>query len=148
MNKLKVYRYKVIIESSERILSIGIIKNKSYTPRLNSKEVKRNIRDIIGGGGELTCNKAYENIEYCFAYAITTVGDIFNITRETDILTGRIENPKHDIYDFEIPRELDNKAVTEAIANRYARHICNSVISKFKGVGNSNIEIKDYELDK
>lgn len=131
ISKMKVFRFKVIVGNTERILSVGAkIVPITY----------------------VTLDKHYD---ITFQYSILSILDNgkFNTKVENLILEGRFNkrsNIKHSKVN--IIYNLYNNKVLKALANAFAHSVKREVIAKFKDVrarkGNKakDIVIKEYDI--
>ncbi len=146
---MKIFRFKVIVDKTERILSIGVISEKyNKIDKINGF-----ICDIETINSTIYCkfkNKIdtnlYKYVDYSFAYAITNVGDKFNLKQEGYRLDGRIKSIKYCEMDCEFPTELHNNRVMKALATSYAYYIKRTVISKFKDIKGKDIKLEEYDI--
>ena len=156
---MKIFRYKVTVNDTVRILSVGVSKMKEYTCILNMDniEIPKNREIQVSSNSEgynvnfnvdTTMVEKFipSGIKYKFAYAITAPEDIniFNIQEEDGKLKKRINEGNE--HEFVLNTDLDNHGVTRAFAKSYARKIANTVISKLKGVKGHGIKVDETKL--
>ncbi len=164
MEKILKYRYILTVDNNIRILTIGILKNK-YNDVINNNGSFTSdgyVEPIHTKGWSIDINNQLvisTTMQYSFAYSILASEDDgnFNTKKEDLILTGRLNSTKYCKSNFELPIELDSKSVTKSLADRYARHIVNTVVNKFadirgrkingKRLPNKKVIISEYTLD-
>ena len=155
---MRIFRYKIIVDNTERILSVGVEKSKvevarnktswGHYPTISVFPTALSDNQMVDLTS-ITITAVVPRVKYSFTHSILSIEDKgkLNLKREKSMLEGRLCKVKYISEDFEIPKVIDNNMVTKSVARGYAIHIMRTVIAKLKDVKNKEIKIEDYILE-
>ena len=116
---MKIFRYKLVVEDAERVLSIGVQKNK--------------------------VDSAVTLLS--FAYSILDAIDIksFDFQKEKWMLEGRMHKISNVVH---VPTRYMNSVLVEGYAKGFASLVISDIVSKFSDVKDDNGNPKKITMSK